>query len=321
MKNKFILVIVLLLIISGGFFVWKNYLGKDNKVSYKEYPIKVGNIVDAISTAGLVEPQNRLEILPPINGRIDQIFVNEGDIVKKGETLAIMSSTERAALLDAAQIEGKKSVAYWEQVYKPTTILAPINGKVIVRSLEPGQTINSNTPVLVLADTLIIKAQVDETDIGKVKNGQKVEISLDAYRDITFTGTVGHISYESKIVNNVTIYEVNIIPNNTPSVFRSGMSASLEIIRNEKKNVLLLSERLISYKKDNSFVLVKEPGVELPVTKKVTTGISYNGMIEIVSGLDKQSIVVEQIVKQQEASTVKGFLQGNRNRPGPGGMH
>lgn len=321
MRNKFISVIVFALIILVGFFVWKNYFGKDNKVSYKENSVKVGNIVDAISTAGLVEPQNRLEILPPINGRIDQIFVKEGDIVKKGETLAIMSSTERAALLDAAQIEGKKSVAYWEQVYKPTTILAPINGKVIVRSLEPGQTINSNTPVLVLADTLIIKAQVDETDIGKVLNGQKVKISLDAYRDIFFTGRVGHISYESKIVNNVTIYEVNVIPDNTPSVFRSGMSASLEIIRKEKKGVFLLPERLISYKKDNAFVLLKEPGVELPVTKKVKTGISYNGMIEIVSGLNEKSIVVEQITKQKEATTVKGFLQGNRNRPGPGGMH
>ncbi|MDD4527828.1 MAG: HlyD family efflux transporter periplasmic adaptor subunit [Candidatus Margulisbacteria bacterium] len=316
MKNKLILGVLLLLLAGASFFIWNNYFKKDSTVIYKEYAVKVGDIIDSISTAGLVEPQNRLEILPPISGRIDQIFVKEGDVVKKGQALAIMSSTERAALLDAAQTEGKKSVEYWEKVYKPTTILAPISGKVIVRSLEPGQTINSNTPVLVLADKLIIKAQVDETDIGKVLTGQKVKILLDAYRENSIDGIVGHISYESKIVNNVTIYQVDIIPDHTPSVFRSGMSASLEIIREEKQNVLLLPERLINYQDNHSFVLVKELGKELPLTQKVKTGLSYNGKIEIESGLNEKSVVVEQITKAQQASGTKGFLQGSRPRPG-----
>jgi ABC-type multidrug transport system fused ATPase/permease subunit len=88
-----------------------------------------------------VKPQNRLEIKPPINGKIEKIFVKEGDKVKTGELLATISSTERTALLDTALMQDSGTVKYWQGIYNTTPILAPIDGVVIVKAVEPGQTV------------------------------------------------------------------------------------------------------------------------------------------------------------------------------------
>lgn len=92
---------------------------------------------------------------------------------------------------------------------------------MIVRAVEPGQTVTSVDAVIVLSDRLIVKAQVDETDIGRVKTGQKATVSLDAYPREEIGADVDHISYESKLVNNVTTYEVDILPGEVPAVFRT----------------------------------------------------------------------------------------------------
>src|SRR5262249_53194260 len=145
------------------------------------------------------------------------------------------------ALLDAARLQGgADSLKEWEDVYKPTALIAPIDGEVIVKAVNPGQTVTPTDDVIVLSDRLIVQAQVDETDIGKVKIGQTVDITLDAYPDIQLTATVNHIYYESKIVNNVTMYAVDLLPDHIPDVFRSGMSANVQIIQAQKDHVLLV---------------------------------------------------------------------------------
>ncbi|OGC09980.1 hypothetical protein A3F86_02470 [candidate division WOR-1 bacterium RIFCSPLOWO2_12_FULL_45_9] len=96
-----------------------------------------------------------------------------------------------------------------------------------------------------MADKLIVKAQVDETDIGKIRVGQQVVIELDAYAGKEISGRVEHIAYESETVNNVTIYEVDIVPVEVPEFFRAGMSATVNFVLEEKKNVILLPLRAV----------------------------------------------------------------------------
>jgi len=91
-----------------------------------------------------------------------------------------------------------------------------VDGEVIVSKDYSGQTITTADVVIVLSDHLIVQAQVDETDIGKIKLGQEVKLTLDAYPQIKITGKVNHIYYESLIVNNVTIYQVDILPDSVP---------------------------------------------------------------------------------------------------------
>jgi macrolide-specific efflux system membrane fusion protein len=316
MKSKLGVIILILIIAGGGWYFYKNKQAKSTVITYSELRASYGTAKEVISATGTVEPQNRLEIIPPISGRIDQIYVQEGAEVKAGQQLAIMSSTDRAALLDAASTQGQEKVDYWSNVYKPTPILAPIAGRIIVRSIEPGQTVNSNTTILVLADTLIVKAQIDETDIGKVEIGQKTTITLDAYPDVQISGKIKRISYESKIINNVTIYEVEIAPDSIPAIFRSGMSANIEIIRRQKDNVLLLSERAITYSGDNATVLIKTPAGQQTV--KIKTGLTQDGNIEITSGLTDKDIILAADRRggtRSNAANGSPFMPGGGQRP------
>jgi macrolide-specific efflux system membrane fusion protein len=250
-----------------------------------------GTISSAVSCTGTVEPRNRLEILPTINGRVERILVREGQPVRAGQILAWMSSEERAALIDAARAQGKESVKYWEATYKEIPILSPISGTIIVRDIEPGQSVTSTTAILVVSDRLIVKATVDETDIGKIKNGQRARITLDAYPEVSESGTVSHISYESTTVNNVTTYEVDIIPDRVPEVFRSGMTADLSIVQIEKKNILILPLSAVKQSDAGSSVVVVDEKTGRKTSKRIVTGLSDDSNVEIVSGLGEKDQV------------------------------
>lgn len=261
---------------------------------FKETDIVITNgIVNVtVRSAANVEPQNRLEVKPPTAGRIEELLVKEGDKVKSGQVIGWISSTERAALLDAAIAHGANELAYWKEVYKPAALTAPIDGEVIVRDFEPGQSISASSAVVVLSDRLIVKAQVDETDIGKVKVGQNAEISLDAYPEVKSRGKVDHISYESKMVNNVTIYEVDIVPDKVPDVFRSGMSATVTIICDVRTGVPLVPGEAVSTDKDGSFVMVRSAEGEKPERRKVVIGVADEKGDEVVEGLGAGQVVV-----------------------------
>jgi macrolide-specific efflux system membrane fusion protein len=277
-----------------------------------EYQAKLGPIKVSVSTSGIVQPQNRLEIRPQIAGRLESVSVVEGQYVKKGQILAYMSSSDRAALLDAARTQGEKNMKEWEDTYKPIPLIAPINGQVIVQSIEPGQSISTTDAVVVLSDRLIIQAQVDETDIGKVKLGQKTNISLDAYPGQLIDGKVDHIYYESKTVNNVTIYDVDILPARVPDFFRSGMSANISIVQQEKDNAILLPLDGVKKFGDKSFVFVKTGKDTKPEKREVTTGLSDGDNIEIVTGLNENDTVV--VTKQNYVAT-KGTQSVNPFMP------
>jgi macrolide-specific efflux system membrane fusion protein len=304
-KNNIVKILVIIAAVcAAGFFIFKSCGAK--KISGEETTaaVKLGDIKLSIDSTGAVMPQNRLEIKPPLSGRIEKILVVEGQQVKTGQTLVYMSSSDRAALLDAARAQGEKNLKEWETIYKPIPLVAPINGQVIVRAIEPGQTVTQADAVIVLSDRLIVKAQVDETDIGKIQNGQRAGITLDAYQDQTISGTVDHVYYESKITNNVTIYEVDILPDKVPDFFRSGMSANVDIIQQEKKAVLLLPLAAVKKGKDGrSFVMIPSKN-DKPERKEVVTGMSDNDNTEIISGLSEGEVV--QIVKQSYSLQKKG---------------
>jgi membrane fusion protein, macrolide-specific efflux system len=280
-------------------------------------PVK-GSIQATITSTATVQPQNRLEVKPPINGRIDEILVTEGEMVKTGQTLAWMSSTERAAILDAARAYGIEKVKYWADVYKPTPLIAPIDGQVIVSTDEPGQTVTSSEAVVVLSDRLIVQAQVDETDVGKVRVGQGAVISLDAYPEIKVKGKVDHIYYESKIINNVTIYQVDILPETTPEAFRSGMSATVDITEAAKQDVLTLPLDAIKRGKEGPYVMVSRGAGKKPEERKVELGLSDDKNAEIISGLAAGDRIIETSQKFLPASTVKSgtnpFMPSRRGR-------
>ncbi len=280
MKSKKLwIIIILILAVGAGYYYWKQTQTKKSAIAQATVKVQRGDISFTISSTGSISPQNRVEIKPPISGRIESILVNEGDSVRKGQVLAWMSSTERAALLDAARTKGREEVSRWEDLYKATPIIAPITGSVIARSVNPGQTVGPADPVVVVSDRLIVRVQVDETDIAKIKLGQAATILLDAYRDKPISARVDHIAYEAKTVNNVTIYEVEVLPSQTMSFFRSGMSCNVVFQIASKENVLLVPVSAVTQK--GKHASVNSGGKQV----RVEVGLSDGKNIEILEGL------------------------------------
>ena len=281
---------IIVLLLSGILFM-PSCAGKSEK-ALETVLVTRGAIKAQTPTTGVVEPRNRLEIKPPVSGRIESVLVAEGQNVKKGKILAIMSSSDRAALLDAARSKGAAEYKRWEQVYNPAPIVAPLDGFIILKNIEPGQTVTAADAVLVMADKLIVKAQVDETDIGNIQLGQAVSIQLDAYPDQTIRGKVEHIAYESKVINNVTIYEVDVIPSEVPSFFRSGMSATVNFIREEKSDVLLLPIKAIKKIGTISYAFQYDSSTKTGKPIQIKTGLENTSHIEVISGLKEKDKVV-----------------------------
>ncbi len=266
----------------------------------------IGSIKVYISTTGTVLPKNRLEVKPPVNGRIERILVKEGQKVASGQALAWMSSTERAALLDAAGGEGEEQLKYWQEAYKAIPLLSPIDGEVIVATTQPGQTVTTGDAVVVLSDHLIVRAQVDETDIGKITDTMKAAITLDAYPDTVIQSTVEHIYYESQTVNNVTMYPVDLIPQEVSPFFRSGMNASVDFVVQDKKDILIIPVDAV-YKNGDRYVLLKQPNGKEPVKARVELGITDDKNIEVISGLNQNDQI---IMKSKKYSLPKSGAAG-----------
>ncbi|MCK9603815.1 MAG: HlyD family efflux transporter periplasmic adaptor subunit [Candidatus Omnitrophica bacterium] len=309
-KLKIIFLIVAILITAA--FVMSKIKGKnlDSEIIREVNPT-IGTIQVLISTTGTVLPKNRLEIKPPVSGRIESIEVKEGEQVKDGQTLAWMSSTERAALLDAAEGQGEETLKYWKETYKGIPLLSPIDGEVIVATTQPGQTVTTADAVIVLSDELIVRAEVDETDIGKIKVGQNANITLDAYQDQKIKASVEHIYYESETVNNVTIYKVDLKPEKVPSFFRSGMNATVDFITESKDHILIIPVEAVRKEKGKSFVLVRQESSKNPSKTEVDLGITDDKNVEVISGVNEKDrilITTKKYVLPNGAAGTNPFL-------------
>ena len=214
-----------------------------------------------------------------------------------------MSSTERAALIDTARSKGKEEVKYWEDSYKMTPILAPGNGVIILKNADAGQTVTQTDNILSMSDRLMVKANVDETDLSDVKVGQKAKMVLDAFPNNPLESEVYHIGYDAKTINNVTTYEVDVRANDTPEFMKSGMTANITFLIEEKSQVVVVPAASIKREKKKSFVLV--PGRDAnaePVQQEVQVGISDGKKVEIVSGLQEGDTVLTGAVRSLSKS-------------------
>ena len=140
-KNRWIGILAVV-VIAGAAVFWfaRKEKTKIENSQMQSVPVREGMIEQTVEATGEVAPLNRVEIKPPLQGRIESLLADEGDKVKQGEILAWMSSSDRAAIIDAARAKGPQEVKKWEDTYKPTPILAPLSGVVILRNIVVGQT-------------------------------------------------------------------------------------------------------------------------------------------------------------------------------------
>lgn len=220
------------------------------------------------------------------------------------------------------------------------TITSPIDGIVLSKSVEEGQTVAAsfNTPELFkIAQDLTnmqVVADVDEADIGDVKNGERVTFTVDAYPDDTFEGTVKQVRQEATTTNNVVTYEVVISAPNGDMKLKPGLTASVTIYTQERQGVLSVSSKALRYTPTKETIGTRKivdtnaknkvwslEGNNI-VAHAVNIGMSDGTHTQIVSGLKVgQEIIVG--VNVASNAMPPGMQEGNRSpfAPGPPGRN
>ena len=219
------------------------------------------------------------------------------------------------------------------------TITSPIDGTVISKSVEEGQTVAAsfNTPELfTIAKDLTnmqVVANVDEADIGNVKEGDRVTFTVDAYPDDTFEGTVKQVRLEATTTNNVVTYEVVISAPNADLKLKPGLTANVTIYTQERSGVLAVANKALRFTptketvgKDMKIVDCKGKNKVWTFSDKtltahaVTIGQTDGVHTEIIKGIKKgQKIVTEIIVNTPEEEEDAQQSQGLISGPGPRG--
>ncbi len=320
MKKKWPLILIVVLAIASA-AAWRiSKKSRDPRLEMQTITATTGDIEETVEATGEVSPLNRVEIKPPIPGRIEKLLFDEGATVKAGDILAWLSSSDRAAILDAARAQGPDEYKYWQDAYKPTPVLAPLSGVIILRNIVIGQTVDASTVLFAMSDKLIVVAQVDEADIGKVKMNMSARITLDAYADQNIDGKVFQILHEGKNVSNVITYDVKIEPKKIPPFFRSQMTANVSLIVRQKENVVLIPSTAVQDRDGEKRVLV--PGEKnKPVPKVIETGIESGPNIEVTSGLNAGDTILLSSKKYavQKGPQTSPLTMGNRSQQQRGG--
>jgi membrane fusion protein, macrolide-specific efflux system len=312
-KKQLIIILASIVVFISAYVMYQNQ-NKQNKITYDSIEVKRGNIQVTVLATGTIQPQNRLEIKSPIAGRVERVLIKEGELVKKGQILAWMSSTERAALLDAARSKGSEELKKWEELYRPTPVISPINGTVILKNVEPGQSFSSTDAIFVLSNRLTVKAQVDETDIARIKVDQKANVILDAYASDKVDALVTSIAYDATLVNNVTTYLVDVTPISAPEYMRSGMTANVYFQVDSKENILVIPSTAIEFENKQAFVLKAINQDKQRIAIEV--GITDGKLSEVVSGLNENDkILIPQINFGEDKKSTNPFVP-SRNRKG-----
>ena len=219
------------------------------------------------------------------------------------------------------------------------TITSPIDGTVISKSVEEGQTVAAsfNTPELfTIAKDLTnmqVVANVDEADIGGVKEGDRVTFTVDAYPDDTFEGTVKQVRLEATTTNNVVTYEVVISAPNADLKLKPGLTANVTIYTQERSGVLAVANKALRFTptketvgKDMKIVDCKGKNKvwtlngNILTAHPVTIGQSDGINTEITKGLKQgDKIVTEIVVNVPEEEDAPQQSQGLISGPGPRG--
>ncbi len=221
------------------------------------------------------------------------------------------------------------------------TITSPIDGVVLNKAVEEGQTVASsfNTPELfVIAQDLTdmrVIADIDEADIGGVKEGQRVTFTVDAFPDDKFEGRVTQVRQEATTTSNVVTYEVVISAPNADLKLKPGLTANVTIYTMEKNNVMTVSSKALRFT-PNPAILTEDQKIEdcegqhklwtkegdTFKAHKVEVGTTNGVVTEIVSGIGKGTEVLTEFSisngEEQEEKQSNPFMPKPRNNKNNG---
>ncbi len=262
----------------------------------------------------------------------------DAEVISKSEYEQAFYQLENAK---AAVTQRQTSLAQARTNLGYANIYAPIDGIVLSREVEEGQTVTASmsTPTLfkIAKDItkMQVEADVDEADIGQVKVGQRVQFTVDAYPNEEFQGVVKQVRLSPTTSSNVVTYTVIIEAENPEEKLKPGLTATIVIYTNELKDVTLISAKAVNANIDtsllaqyyeqqgiqaqipqvkfskgkNKFIWVKSGSDGSLSQKQITVGNSDGIQMEIISGLSVGDEVVtglQSVLPQQSGTAQNG---------------
>lgn len=191
-------------------------------------------------------------------GRLRQVAKLSGGKVPAPTELETAEATVERAIADeasarAAVEEARATLRTNETDLAKASIRSPIDGVVLQRKVEPGQTVAASlqAPVLfTLAENLAqmeLQVDVDEADVGQVREGQSAAFTVDAYPNRSYPARIRQVRFGAETVNNVVTYKTILNVDNDDLSLRPGMTATAEIVTTERENVLLVPNAALRF--------------------------------------------------------------------------
>ena len=348
-KNKYMIIVAALVLAGsyGGYRYYQSTQAATETIKLGK--VTRGDLTETVSATGSLTALDNVDISSKITGRIVEVLVKENQHVNAGDVLVRLDDTalkatlaQMEAKLINAQLtynrdrdllnQGAISQATYDAAYadylvaksnyekassdvNDTIITTPINGYIIGKPTPVGQTISSgiSTPQVIMSvatlDNMEIEALVDESDIGQVKEGQKVKFTVDAYPEETFMGTVRLLSKKATTENNVIYYKVYVTVDDAKGKLLPTMTARAEFIISEAKDVTMVPLNCIYTEGKRRYVKVYNEKTKETKDVEVSVGLSNDNNI-VVTGADLQEgekLLVKKAVAKQT----------NTNRMGP----
>ena len=299
MKKKrriWLIILAIAVVAIAAICIVKATKSANKELVIRTHVVSEYTVENTVTATGTIEPVETVEVGTQVSGKVEKIYVDFNDVVKKGQLMAELDkqtlnqslSRAKASLTSAesqltyakltyertkqlyeanaatlaayqeaqnsytqAQMSKRNAQASYDQALVDlgyAEIYSPIDGIVLDRAVEVGQTVAASfsTPTLfTLANDLTkmqVEADVDEADIGQVKEGQRVTFTVDAYMDDVFEGTVNQIRMKPTTTSNVVTYTVIIGAPNPEQKLFPGMTASVTIVTEEETGMAVPAE-------------------------------------------------------------------------------
>ncbi|MBQ7453550.1 MAG: efflux RND transporter periplasmic adaptor subunit [Selenomonadaceae bacterium] len=376
MKWKILIVVALIIGAAVGYKFYTDKVVAETTKTYETAKVIRMDLTKTVSATGTIQPRESVEVSGKVTARIKDILVEENDRVTTGQVVAILDGKDFEAKLDQANFtltNAKQKLDRTERLYKigaksleelqdaqyeydraksavdlaeddvnQTVITAPMDGIVVGEPKTPGtmavQGSTNPTVIMRIADLSekLVKAKVDETDIGSVKIGEHATFTVDAYPDKTFRAEVTKISQtdtanswdtssssssSSSSSNAVIYYYVTFSAPDDENLLLPAMTARLDIIVGQVRNALCVPIAALKTDAKGSYVerITKDAqGKDVAEKIYITVGLYGEEFVEVTGGNlnpgDEISTTYE--AAEKKTSTQSG-MGGGRRMGGP----
>jgi HlyD family secretion protein len=194
-------------------------------------------------------------------------------------------------------------------------ITSPINGIIIEKTVDEGQTVAASfsTPTMfIIAEDLSkmqILADVDESDIGYIKDSMQVRFTIQTYPDTKFFGKVSQIRLQPIEINNVVNYQVVINVDNKNGLLMPGMTTNIEFITNTAKNVWLINNSALRFRPDDTMLEKIKPVLEENAKKMFPDSIQ----VKFINTLNNEDLFTPVNFKKELPANINGFFYKNND--------